>query len=144
MYRKRNVVPAVLELYASPYVTSGSSGGSGKQRGAGTGAVGKTDDGKAKGSSNNRIKEKALELLWNMAGIEGGGTTLITRHGVFSWIEGQIADEADEGVALTLRRLAARIWESCDQRYVQEWSHGGIRARLVDGEGVFSINRTVE
>ncbi|KAI5785180.1 ribosome 60S biogenesis N-terminal-domain-containing protein [Pyronema domesticum] len=98
LYRKRNVLGNVLNLYTSPNCTE-------------------------------RAREKVLELLWNVAAIEGGGTTLITRNGVVAWIEQQLGVTKEED--LTLKRLAARLWEGSAKRHVEEWSRGNLKGHFV-------------
>lgn len=80
-------------------------------------------------NSSDRVKEKVLELLWNAAAIEGGGTTLITRNGVVAWIEQQLGVSQKED--LTLKRLAARLFEGSAKKHVEVWSRRNLVAHLV-------------
>jgi len=79
-------------------------------------------------NSNERTKGKVLELLWNVAAIEGGGTTLITRNGLIAWIEQQLGTVKEDD--FTLKRLAARLWESSAKKHVKEWSRRNIGAHF--------------
>lgn len=79
----------------------------------------------------DNIKEKIMELLWNAAAVHGGGTTLITRNGVISFIEEQLS--LSENNKVSLKRLAARLYESSAKGHVKEWSQGNIPSHLVGG-----------
>jgi hypothetical protein len=83
-------------------------------------------------NSTERAKEKVLELLWNAAAVDGGGTTLITRNGVVAWIEQQLGVSEDEMEATTLRRLLARMWEASAKKHVKEWSRGNLGGHFVN------------
>lgn len=66
-------------------------------------------------------KEKIVRLLLRAAAV-GGSTTLVTRCGVVSWIQMRL--ESNDRRHGLLRRLASRIWETCDQAKVAGWSSG--------------------
>jgi nucleolar pre-ribosomal-associated protein 1 len=66
-------------------------------------------------------KEKILRLLFRAAAV-AGSTTLITRSGILSWIQGQLT--LKDGHQARLRQLVSRVWETCDQQKVLEWSSG--------------------
>ncbi|KAF2816380.1 uncharacterized protein BDZ99DRAFT_505823 [Mytilinidion resinicola] len=74
-----------------------------------------------------RTKEKMLRLLFRAAAV-GGSTTLITRSGVLSWIQGQLA--LKDGHQSMLRQLALRVWETSDQQKVNEWSSGSAQGTV--------------
>jgi nucleolar pre-ribosomal-associated protein 1 len=77
----------------------------------------------------SRIKEKILRLLFRAAAV-GGSTTLIARSGILSWIQAQVA--LNDGHEVMLRRLASRLFETCDQMKVHEWSSGRVK-KMVEG-----------
>ncbi|KAG0642180.1 hypothetical protein HOY80DRAFT_1008100 [Tuber brumale] len=83
--------------------------------------------------TSDREKEKIIELLWNAAGIEGGGTTLITRNGIISWIENQLAGVLSVENRVLMKRLGARLFESAAKEHINEWSKGDIEYHLRDG-----------
>jgi nucleolar pre-ribosomal-associated protein 1 len=66
-------------------------------------------------------KEKIVRLLLRMAAV-GGSTTLVTRCGILSWIEMRLAN--NDRRHRELRFLASRVWETCDQAKVADWSSG--------------------
>jgi nucleolar pre-ribosomal-associated protein 1 len=66
-------------------------------------------------------KEKILRLLLRATHVEGS-TTLITRCGLLPWIQ-MMLDNQDPRHR-TLRTLASRAYETCDQERVDEWSSG--------------------
>ncbi|KAF2143907.1 uncharacterized protein K452DRAFT_247410 [Aplosporella prunicola CBS 121167] len=74
---------------------------------------------------SQKTREKIIRLVFRAAAV-GGSTTLITRSGVLSWIEMQLVSKT--GNAAVLRQLAARLYETCDQGRVEEWSHGGAKS----------------
>jgi len=85
---------------------------------------------------NEKIREKIVELLWRAAGVEGGASTLITRHAVLAWVQQKIDDvaagggEGQEGVLrknrVMLKRLAARLYEGSAKEHVKSWSKGNV------------------
>ncbi|OCK82401.1 hypothetical protein K432DRAFT_424178 [Lepidopterella palustris CBS 459.81] len=76
-----------------------------------------------------KMKEKILRLLFRAAAV-GGSTTLITRSGLLSWIQAQIA--VKDGHETMLKKLASRLYQTCDQAKVGEWSNGGVK-HVLDG-----------
>ncbi|KAI9724127.1 MAG: hypothetical protein M1812_000846 [Candelaria pacifica] len=64
-------------------------------------------------------KRKILTMIARATFAEGS-TTLITRSGVYSWIKAQISVGGPNDVIL--KRLATRLWETCEQERVSEWS----------------------
>jgi nucleolar pre-ribosomal-associated protein 1 len=72
-------------------------------------------------------KEKILRLLLRATHVEGS-TTLITRCGLFPWIQ-MMLDNQDPRHR-TLKTLALRVYETCDQARVDEWSSGAIARTL--------------
>ncbi|RPB06082.1 hypothetical protein L873DRAFT_1660546 [Choiromyces venosus 120613-1] len=83
--------------------------------------------------TSDKEKEKIIELLWNAAGIEGGGTTLITRNGIISWVENQLSGALSVENRILMKRLGARLFESSAKEHVNEWSKGNIEYHLRDG-----------
>lgn len=80
------------------------------------------------------VYEGLLRILWRVSGIEGGSTTLITRKGVLAWLGARMdvvregkGEEVRLGSVLGLRGLMKRLWETCDQERVKEWSRGTIQ-----------------
>lgn len=88
-------------------------------------------------ASSRKTKELVMRFLFRTAAVEGGSTTLITRAGVLSWVKMQLANVAGgkgkrdrKGLGgareeKVLKKLAARLWETCDKARVEEWSGGG-------------------
>lgn len=74
-------------------------------------------------SCNAHCKEKIIRLLLRAAAV-GGSTTLITRCGLVSWIQECLANQDPRQKMLKV--LAQRVWETCDQGRVSEWSNGTI------------------
>jgi nucleolar pre-ribosomal-associated protein 1 len=72
-------------------------------------------------SCSMSTREKIVRLLLRAAAV-GGSTTLITRCGLVSWIQMRLQSK-DYRHAI-LRRLASRLWETCDQAKVASWSSG--------------------
>lgn len=68
---------------------------------------------------NKGVKNKILHLLVRATQV-GGGTTLITRAAVMSWIESRIA-AADSETAL-LANLARAAYDTSDKERVDSWS----------------------
>ena len=87
-------------------------------------------------NTTDRARDKILELLWNAAAVEGGATTLLTRNGVVAWIEQQLGTSSQEEVDLTLKRLAARLWEASAKAHVTEWSRGNLAAHYVGAKAL--------
>jgi nucleolar pre-ribosomal-associated protein 1 len=68
-------------------------------------------------------KEKILRLLLRATHVEGS-TTLITRCGLMGWVQ-MMLDNQDPRHR-TLKILALRVYETCDQDRVEEWSSGAM------------------
>ncbi|MCJ1477635.1 hypothetical protein MMC13_006308 [Lambiella insularis] len=65
--------------------------------------------------------ENIIDLFYRCTYVDGG-TTLITRCGLMSWIQAQLAHESDRSE--TLKALASQVYEACDIDRVTEWSDG--------------------
>ncbi|CBX93708.1 hypothetical protein IAQ61_003596 [Plenodomus lingam] len=78
-------------------------------------------------------KEKIVRLLLRATHV-GGSTTLITRCGLMSWI--QIMLDGHDSRHRALRVLASRVYETCDQDKVAQWSSGAMK------ETVASLSRS--
>ncbi|KAI9836551.1 MAG: hypothetical protein M1819_001183 [Sarea resinae] len=78
------------------------------------------------------LRKKIIHLLFRATAVEGS-TTLITRTGIISWIETRLAAKDPNDV--TLKRLAKRLYETCDQTRVDEWSGGSIKEVLASIDG---------
>lgn len=89
---------------------------------------------------NDKIQEKIVELLWRAAGVEGGASTLITRHAVLAWVQqkidalavnittvgGQAAERELYEKKVILKRLAARLYEGSAKEHVKSWGRGNV------------------
>lgn len=73
------------------------------------------------------LRTRVLRLLYRATEIPGGSTTLVTRFGILSWLDGQrgACESGDE--AHVLGALMRRVWETCDQEKVEAWSKGGAK-----------------
>ncbi|KAK3192530.1 hypothetical protein K4F52_001329 [Lecanicillium sp. MT-2017a] len=79
------------------------------------------------------LRTRVLRIVYRATCIDGGSTTLVTRFGLVSWLDGQRAlcqADAPEDAAV-YAALLRRAWETCDQGRVQAWSKGGVR-RVLD------------
>ena len=74
-------------------------------------------------------RRKILHIVYRAAQV-GGSTTLITRSGVISWIQTQVA-EANAKEAAQLSALAKSLYETCDRERVDGWSNGTL-GRVID------------
>lgn len=78
--------------------------------------------------ASNALRERIVRLVWRATFVEGS-TTLITRSGVMGWLQAQIVMK-NRNAAL-LKRLLGRLYETCANDRVNEWSHGSIKAFVV-------------
>ncbi|KAH9881864.1 hypothetical protein J1614_001035 [Plenodomus biglobosus] len=69
-------------------------------------------------------KEKIVRLLLRATHV-GGSTTLITRCGLISWI--QIMLDGHDPRHRALRVLVSRVYETCDQQKVAQWSNDAMK-----------------
>ncbi|WYZ45062.1 hypothetical protein EsH8_VIII_000378 [Colletotrichum jinshuiense] len=85
------------------------------------------------------LRTRILRILYRATCIEGGSTTLATRFGIMSWLEAQEARFAGAAVERDAdgretrrlyRALRRRVWETCDQERVGEWSRKGVSLAL--------------
>ena len=88
------------------------------------------------------VQEALLKIVWRTTFIPGGSTTLITREGIFAWLSARMATQTrqrrrtesetrfDVSSDAALRSLAARLWKTCDQQRVEEWSKGTVESLL--------------
>jgi nucleolar pre-ribosomal-associated protein 1 len=74
-------------------------------------------------SCNASCKEKIVRLLLRATAV-GGSTTLVTRCGLVSWIQMCLANQDPRQKLIKV--LAQRVYETCDQERVSEWSNGTI------------------
>ena len=72
-------------------------------------------------SSSKEVDELILGILWRIAAV-GGSDTLITRFGIVSWIQSQVAISQNHRTELLL--LARKLNETCDTAKISEWSSG--------------------
>ena len=75
------------------------------------------------------LLKKLSHLLYRCTYVEGS-TTLITRCGLLSWIEGETVRNTDEAAKLLLDSLAKRAYEMCDRSKVDPWI-GGAGVKLI-------------
>ncbi|KAL4797533.1 ribosome 60S biogenesis N-terminal-domain-containing protein [Aspergillus venezuelensis] len=78
-------------------------------------------------------KRKILHLIYRSSQVQGG-TTLITRAGIVSWIQSQLPGVTGRD-ASTLTAMAQSLYESADHDRVEKWS-GGAVPRAVEGAAV--------
>lgn len=103
----------------------------------------------------DEMVEMLLRILWRITYLEGGSDMSITRKGVVAWVavrirragvreingvrgkgkrEGDVERDDRGGVRLdsawALKQLVKRIWETCDQSRVREWSRGGVEREV--------------
>ncbi|XWW95066.1 hypothetical protein V2A60_003017 [Cordyceps javanica] len=76
------------------------------------------------------LRTRILRIVYRATCIEGGSTTLITRFGAMSWLDGQRAACESRDDAAVYAALMRRAWETCDQGRVTAWSKGGIQKLL--------------
>jgi len=88
------------------------------------------------------VQEALLKIVWRTTFIPGGSTTLITREGIFAWLSARMATQTrqrrriesetqfDVSSDAALRLLVARLWKTCDQQRVEEWSKGTVESLL--------------
>ena len=77
----------------------------------------------ASGQLPVRLRKKILHLVFRASQV-GGSTTLVTRGGILSWIEIQLA--LHDGNDVILRNLAEYLYEACDKEKVNVWSGIGV------------------
>ncbi|PSN61923.1 hypothetical protein BS50DRAFT_560853 [Corynespora cassiicola Philippines] len=80
-------------------------------------------------SSSIAAKEKIVRLLFRAAAV-GGSTMLITRCGFVNWIT--MMDDLNDHRRRTLKQLATRVYETCDQEKLKEWSNGTMGLSMED------------
>jgi len=95
------------------------------------------------------VQEALLKIVWRTTFIPGGSTTLITREGIFAWLSARLATQTrqrrrteteiqfDVSGDAALRLLVSRLWKTCDQQRVEEWSKGTVE-RLLQNLGAVS------
>lgn len=76
------------------------------------------------------LRTRILRIVYRATCIEGGSTTLLTRFGAMSWLDGQRAACESPDDAAVYAALMRRAWETCDQGRVTAWSKGGIQKLL--------------
>ncbi|CAK7221156.1 hypothetical protein SCUCBS95973_004401 [Sporothrix curviconia] len=102
------------------------------------------------------LRRQILRILCRVSEIEGGSTTLITRSGIVSWLtalnatttssrgagqakrsstaaervagtkDGAEGQNDDEEEARVIQALLKRLWDTCDQDRVENWSMHGV------------------
>ncbi len=72
------------------------------------------------------LRMQVLKIVYRASSIDGGSTTLVTRFGIVSWLEGQ-ALRCDNGEEENIcRAVLKRIWDTCDQERITAWSKRGV------------------
>ncbi|KAL4917010.1 ribosome 60S biogenesis N-terminal-domain-containing protein [Aspergillus aurantiobrunneus] len=75
-------------------------------------------------------KRKILHLLYRSIQVQGG-TTLVTRAGIISWIQSQLPAVTGRD-ASTLTAMAQSLYQSSDQDRVAKWSGGAVLRTVED------------
>lgn len=83
---------------------------------------------------------KLIALLYRCTYV-GGGSTLITRCGLLSWIDSRVnaRNTLPSGV-VALKNLAQRAHDTSEKGRVDEWSGGAVKA-LLDNLPIETVNR---
>ncbi|KAI1210937.1 ribosome 60S biogenesis N-terminal-domain-containing protein [Annulohypoxylon truncatum] len=76
------------------------------------------------------LRTQILRIVYRTTTIEGGSDTLITRFGAVSWVLAQRDATMDADERAIYQALLGRLWDTCDQKRISEWSKGGVE-RLV-------------
>ncbi|KAI0889010.1 ribosome 60S biogenesis N-terminal-domain-containing protein [Annulohypoxylon maeteangense] len=76
------------------------------------------------------LRTQILRIVYRTTTIEGGSDTLITRFGTVSWVLAQRDTTTDADERAIYQALLGRLWNTCDQKRISEWSKGGLE-RLV-------------
>lgn len=71
------------------------------------------------------LRKKILQLLYRACETRGS-TTLLTRAGAISWIQGQVAALDSNGTVL--QALANELCSGCDRDWVDRWSGSALLA----------------
>ncbi|KAI1103127.1 ribosome 60S biogenesis N-terminal-domain-containing protein [Jackrogersella minutella] len=77
------------------------------------------------------LKTQILRIVYRATTIAEGSDTLITRFGAVSWILAQrdaATDAVERGV---YQALLGRLWDTCDQKRISEWSKGSVERIVV-------------
>lgn len=64
-------------------------------------------------------KKKILHLLYRACEV-GSSTTLLTRSGIMSWIQGEVSSHGSN--KYILKPLANELYKGCDTGWVDSWS----------------------
>ncbi|KAJ1333707.1 nucleolar pre-ribosomal-associated protein 1 [Microdochium nivale] len=84
----------------------------------------------------NNLRTQVLRLVYRATGIPGGSDTMVTRFGVVSWLRTQRVAAPAPADAELYQAVIRRVWETCDQKRIGEWSAGGVeRLAVGDGDG---------
>lgn len=73
------------------------------------------------------LRRKMLHLIFR-ACEAGGSTTLLTRSGAFSWIQGQVAE--GNNYERILRDLTREMYNTCDREWVDGWSGSSLSQKV--------------
>jgi nucleolar pre-ribosomal-associated protein 1 len=79
------------------------------------------------------LKKQVFRILWRTTCVGGGSTTLVTRFGIVSWLKAFEATSSEQQQRALCAALLRRVWETCDQARVEEWSQGGITEAMLFG-----------
>ncbi|KAJ3575659.1 hypothetical protein NPX13_g3954 [Xylaria arbuscula] len=78
------------------------------------------------------LRTQVLRVLYRTTCIAGGSDTVIARFGAVSWLVAQKAMVEDDMEERLYQAMIRRLWETCDQKRVRQWSKGAIE-RLIQG-----------
>ncbi|KAJ9132541.1 Nucleolar pre-ribosomal-associated protein 1 [Pleurostoma richardsiae] len=78
------------------------------------------------------MKTEILKIVYRATVIESGSTTLVTRFGIVSWLEAQRSSSSGSGHEYAVyAALLRRVWDTCDQERVGNWSRQGVKDSLL-------------
>lgn len=90
---------------------------------------------RASASLPSSCSEKIVHLLYRCTYVNGG-TTWITRCGLLSWVQNELAlNTRTPAQRFLLRSLVKRVYESSDVNKVDDWSGGGA-TKLIANAGI--------
>lgn len=89
---------------------------------------------RASASLPSSCSVKIVHLLYRCTYVNGG-TTLITRCGLLSWVQNELAlNTRTPAERIILRSLVKRVYETSDITKVNDWSGGGA-TKLITNAG---------
>ncbi|KAH7327913.1 ribosome 60S biogenesis N-terminal-domain-containing protein [Stachybotrys elegans] len=76
------------------------------------------------------LRSRILRIVYRATCIDAGSTTLITRFGIMTWLDVQRAGSDVKEETVVYEALMRRVWDTCDQERVRQWSKGGVEKLL--------------